>query len=60
MLQQALGPRYAAQMARHFDLVVISMANFIRPDHDGVALVGALRPLVDVVPHIVLGCGLQG
>lgn len=60
VLQQTLGAQYATQIARHFDLIVISMANFIRPDHDGAALVAALRPLVDVVPHIVLGCGIQG
>lgn len=59
-LQESLGNRYVAQLSENFDLIVISMANFIRPDHDGAALVKALRPLVDRVPHIVLGCGLQG
>lgn len=59
-LQNALGDNYAEVMARHYDLIIISMANFIRPDHDGASLVAALKGLKERVPFIVLGCGLQG
>jgi hypothetical protein len=60
MLQKSLGARFPDVMAAHYDLIIISMANFIRPNHDGSALVKALRGLNDRVPYIVLGCGLQG
>lgn len=60
VLQKRLGKRYAQVLADNFDLIIISMANFIRPDHDGSTLVKALRALGDRVPFIVLGCGLQG
>lgn len=60
MLQKKLGKRYAQVLADNFDLIIISMANFIRPDHDGSTLVRALHALDDRVPFIVLGCGLQG
>jgi hypothetical protein len=60
VLQSALGDNYAELMARHYDLIIISMANFIRPDHDGASLVAALKGLKERVPFIVLGCGLQG
>lgn len=60
VLQRHLGDRYVQAIAENFDLIIISMANFIRPDHDGATLVKALRPLTDRVPFIALGCGLQG
>lgn len=60
VLQKHLGRNYARIIAESFDLIIISMANFIRPDHDGSALAKALRGLEDRVPFIVLGCGLQG
>lgn len=60
VLQKHLGMRYAQAIADNYDLIIISMANFIRPDHDGSTLVKALRALDDRVPFIVLGCGLQG
>lgn len=59
-LLHRLGPSYAARVARSFDLVIISMANFIRPDHDGTRLVDALKALEQRVPVVVLGAGLQG
>jgi len=60
VLKGSLGTRYPDAVAANFDLVVISMANFIRPDFSGRHLVDALRTLSDRVPFIVLGCGLQG
>ena len=60
MLQQKLGERYANTIAGQFDIIVISMANFIRPDHDGGRLAEALVALKERVPFVVLGAGLQG
>lgn len=60
VLQRQLGKHYAQVLSENFDLILISMANFIRPNHDGSTLVKALRALNDRVPFIVLGCGLQG
>lgn len=60
VLSQALGDRYRRRLARNFDMIVISMANFIRPTHDGRVLFEALRALDGAVPFIVLGAGLQG
>lgn len=60
VLHQKLGARYAATLAAQFDIIIISMANFIRPDHDGSRLAEALVALGGRVPFIVLGCGLQG
>lgn len=60
MLQKALGPRYKERVAANFDLIIISMANFIRPDHDGATLFNALKALDGAVRFIVLGAGLQG
>lgn len=51
---------FATRMSRSFDMVIISMANFIRPDHDGTRLLDSLKALEDRVPVVVLGCGLQG
>ena len=59
-LQQNLGLRYAEIIASNYDLIIISMANFIRPNHNGAALAKALQGLNESVPFIVLGCGLQG
>lgn len=59
-LSKALGDGYRKRMARRFDMIVISMANFIRPTHDGSVLYEALRKLDGAVPFIVLGAGLQG
>lgn len=55
-----VGKDFAARMSRSFDLIIISMANFIRPDHDGTRLLESLKALEDRVPVVVLGCGLQG
>lgn len=59
-IQNTIGQDYAVRMERCFDLIIISMANFIRPDHDGTRLLGSLKALEDRVPVVVLGCGLQG
>lgn len=55
-----IGAGFATRMSRSFDMVIISMANFIRPDHDGARLLKSLRALKGQVPVAVLGCGLQG
>lgn len=57
---QVIGTDFATRMSRSFDMVIISMANFIRPDHDGTRLLNSLKALEDKVPVAVLGCGLQG
>ncbi len=59
-LSKALGDRYRTRLARNFDMIIISMANFIRPTHDGSVLFDALRKLDGAVPFMVLGAGLQG
>lgn len=59
-LSKALAPRFREEMAENFDVIVISMANFIRPDHDGAALFNAINALDGAVKIIVLGAGLQG
>lgn len=60
VLRNSLGNRYPDAIAENFDLVVISMANFIRPTLAGGNLADALLALNDRVPFVVLGCGLQG
>lgn len=57
---QLIGADFATRMSRSFDMVIISMANFIRPDHDGTRLLSSLKALEDKIPVVVLGCGLQG
>lgn len=59
-LRGALGDGFADMMAENFDIVVISLANFIRPGTDISALGKALLALEGRVPFIVLGAGLQG
>jgi len=59
-LHRALGKNFAEKIAENFDLIVFSMANFIRPGVDQPNLVNALRQLRGKVPFIVLGAGLQG
>lgn len=59
-LQRALGDGYRAAMAAQFDMIVISLANFIRPDLEGHRLFDALEALDGAVPFVVLGAGLQG
>lgn len=59
-MRKALGSAYREIMAQHFDMIVVSMANFIRPDHDGAVLAAALVALDGAVPFIILGAGLQG
>jgi hypothetical protein len=59
-LNKALAPRFREKMAANFDIIVISLANFIRPDHDGTALFKAINDLDGAVKIVVLGAGLQG
>ncbi|WP_353144386.1 polysaccharide pyruvyl transferase family protein [Paracoccus sp. (in: a-proteobacteria)] len=59
-LQRSLGDSFADQMEENFDLIIISMANFIRTDHDGQHLLAPLRALNGRVKFMVLGAGLQG
>ncbi|WP_081880485.1 polysaccharide pyruvyl transferase family protein [Paenirhodobacter enshiensis] len=59
-LYRALGPAFAEVMAENFDMIVISMANFIRADHSDDFLMKAIMALQGRVPFIVLGAGLQG
>lgn len=59
-LHKHLGDAFADRMAELFDMIVISMANFIRPDHSVENLGHALVALDGRVPFIVLGAGLQG
>lgn len=59
-LQAAYGDTYPQRIEALFDAVVVSMANFIRPNHDGAALFSALKPLAGRVKVIILGAGLQG
>lgn len=59
-MSSLIGKDFAIRMERSFDMVIVSMANFIRPDHDGTRLLGGLKALENKVPVVVLGCGLQG
>lgn len=59
-LHATFGDGFAEQMAEHFDIIVVSLANFLRPDTDLSALGAALVALDGRVPFIVLGAGLQG
>ena len=59
-LSRFLGSGFADKIAESFDLIVFSMANFIRPGVDMTPFVNALQLLKGRVPFIVLGAGLQG
>lgn len=59
-LQRALGSGFREKMAEHFDIIVFSLANFIRPSVDGARLYAALKALDGAVPFVVLGAGMQG
>ncbi len=63
VMRENLGARYGRVMEERFDAVVISMANFIRPQNKrgGTAqLCQAIRALPPTVKLFVLGAGLQG
>tara|TARA_R110002051_G_scaffold45702_1_gene92157 strand:+ start:28430 stop:30406 length:1977 start_codon:yes stop_codon:yes gene_type:complete len=60
VLQKTLGDSFRIRMAAQFDIIIISMANFIRPTHDGATLAAALDALDGAIKFIVLGAGLQG
>ncbi len=59
-LLNAFGDGFSDRLASRFDVIVISMANFIRPTHDGAELFRALKALDGKVKFVVLGAGLQG
>ncbi|WP_411838461.1 polysaccharide pyruvyl transferase family protein [Paracoccus sp. ME4] len=59
-LQKMLGERYATLVGENFDLLVLSLANMIRPRLDMTRLLNALKPLVGRIPIVVLGMGKQG
>lgn len=59
-LHKSLGDRYAERIAENFDVIILSMANFLRPKQDVGSLGEALKALDGKVPFIVLGAGLQG
>lgn len=59
-LLNAFGDSFSEKLAKHFDVIIISMANFIRPTHDGAELFRALKALDGKVKFIILGAGLQG
>jgi len=55
--RQVLGDRFADEMRRNFDVVVLSMANCVSKNRDPSVLVAALRELE--VPVYVFGVGMQ-
>jgi len=59
-LQESWGEAFRERIAEHFDIIVISLANFIRPKSDGTRLFSALKALDGAVPFVVLGMGMQG
>lgn len=59
-MHRIFGDRLAEVLARNFDLIVISAANFISPKRDLARLRDSLNAIGDSVPFIVLGAGMQG
>jgi len=59
-LHNELGDGFGEILAEHFDIIVFSLANFIRPGLDGSRLANTLKALDGAVPFIVLGGGMQG
>ena len=59
-LQKTMGNNFHTRIAANFDVIIISMANFIRPDNDGAKLAAPLKALDGAVKIIALGAGLQG
>lgn len=59
-LYSVFGDCFAERMAEYFDIIIVSLANFLRPDTDLTLLGTALAALEGRVPFIVLGAGLQG
>ena len=59
-LHGILGDRLGSALANHFDLIVLSAANFISPTRDMTRLCASLNAIGDAVPFMVLGAGMQG
>lgn len=59
-LHRIFGDRLGDLLPRHFDLIVLSAANFISPTRDLTRLRDALNVIGDGVPFMVLGAGMQG
>ena len=59
-LHRIFGNRLKDVLPNHFDLIVLSAANFISPSRDLTRLRDALNALGDAVPFMVLGAGMQG
>jgi len=59
-LHRIFGNKLPEILPRHFDLIVISAANFISANKELARLRDALNAIGDSVPMIVLGAGMQG
>lgn len=59
-LHRIFGDRLRDILPNHFDLIVLSAANFISPTRDLTRLRDALNVIGDAVPFMVLGAGMQG
>lgn len=59
-LHRIFGSRLREILPRHFDLMVLSAANFISETRDLTRLRDALNAIGDAVPLVVLGAGMQG
>lgn len=59
-LHRIFGNRLREILPNHFDLIVLSAANFISPTRDLTRLRDALNVVGDAVPFMVLGAGMQG
>lgn len=59
-LHRIFGNRLKEILPNHFDLIVLSAANFISPSRDLTRLRDALNVIGDAVPFMVLGAGMQG
>lgn len=59
-LHRIFRARLGNVLAKHFDLIVLSAANFISEKKELVRLRDALNAIGDSVPFMVLGAGMQG
>lgn len=59
-LHRIFGARVGERLSKHFDLLVLSAANFISEKKELVRLRDALNAIGDAVPMVVLGAGMQG
>jgi len=59
-LHSSLGENFAKRMSKNFDIIILSMANFIRPKVEFDRILTAMKSLDGRVPFMVLGAGMQG